>query len=67
MAGLRFGDQVLQINGANMAGYSSDKAMEVIKKATPQRIVMAVRDRYGFVMTFVLTVRLFSGLEQQGF
>nr|XP_044997130.1 syntenin-1-like [Jaculus jaculus] len=31
LLGLRFGDQVLQINGDNCAGWSSDKARKVLK------------------------------------
>lgn len=45
LAGLRFGDQVLQINGENCAAWDTDKAHKVLKKAAPERIVMAVRDR----------------------
>ena len=46
MGGLRFGDQILQINGENVAGYSKDKAMGVLKKASPGSITLAIRDRY---------------------
>jgi len=45
LGGLRFGDQVLQINGESLAGFSSDKVHEVLKKAPVNNIVMAVRDR----------------------
>jgi syntenin-1 len=45
MAGLRFGDQILTINGDIIAGYSSDKASKVIKKAPGDKITLAVRDR----------------------
>ncbi|XP_011670371.1 syntenin-1 isoform X2 [Strongylocentrotus purpuratus] len=45
MGGLRFGDQILQINGENVAGYSKDKAMGVLKKASPGSITLAIRDR----------------------
>ena len=45
MAGIRFGDQILTINGEVVAGYSSDKASKVIKKAPADRITLAVRDR----------------------
>lgn len=45
MSGLRFGDQILQINGQNVAGWSKSKAMDVIKKSDPKRITFAVRDR----------------------
>lgn len=45
LAGLRFGDQILQINGQNVAGWTTDKAHEFLKKANPDRIVFAIRDR----------------------
>ncbi|KFV49461.1 syntenin-1 [Gavia stellata] len=45
LAGLRFGDQVLQINGENCAGWSSDKAHKVLKQASGERISMIIRDR----------------------
>ncbi|XP_074843262.1 syntenin-1 isoform X2 [Carettochelys insculpta] len=45
LAGLRFGDQVLQINGENCAGWSSDKSHKVLKQASGERILMIIRDR----------------------
>ena len=45
-AGLRFGDQILSINGEAVAGYSDDKVNKIVKKAPSDRIVLAVRDRY---------------------
>lgn len=45
MGGLRFGDQILQINGENVAGWSKDKCMKVLKKASSDKIVFAIRDR----------------------
>lgn len=45
LAGLRFGDQILQINGQNVAGWNTDKAHEFLKKANPNRITFAIRDR----------------------
>jgi syntenin-1 len=48
LGGLRFGDQILQIDGETIAGYEMDKVMKIIKKASPQRIVFAVRDRWVF-------------------
>ncbi|XP_008316526.1 syntenin-2 [Cynoglossus semilaevis] len=45
LAGLRFGDQVLQINGQNCAGWSSDKAHKALKAAAETRIELVVRDR----------------------
>ena len=45
LAGLRFGDQILQINHQTVAGWSADKTLDFIKKADGSRIVLAVRDR----------------------
>ncbi|XP_045158657.2 syntenin-1-like [Mercenaria mercenaria] len=45
LAGLRFGDQILQINGQNVAGWDTDKAHKVLKQAGGERISFAVRDR----------------------
>ncbi|CDQ72862.1 unnamed protein product [Oncorhynchus mykiss] len=45
LGGLRFGDQVLQINGQNCAGWSLDKAHKVLKAAAETRIELIVRDR----------------------
>ncbi|XP_016098782.1 syntenin-1-like [Sinocyclocheilus grahami] len=45
LGGLRFGDQFLQINGQNVAGWSSDKAHKALKAAAEQRIDLIVRDR----------------------
>lgn len=56
LAGLRFGDQILQINGQTVAGWDNDKAHNFLKKADGQRIEMAVRDRYNFFFFLVLTL-----------
>jgi len=45
MGGVRFGDQILQIDNETLAGYSTDKVMNILKKSNPQRIEFAVRDR----------------------
>lgn len=45
LVGLRFGDQILQIDGQNCCGWDADKAHKALKKASAERIVMAVRDR----------------------
>lgn len=45
LAGLRFGDQVLQINGQNCAGWTVDKAHKALKAAAETRIELVVRDR----------------------
>nr|XP_051701129.1 syntenin-2 isoform X1 [Oryctolagus cuniculus] len=45
LVGLRFGDQILQINGQDCSGWSTDKVHRVLKKALAEKIVMVVRDR----------------------
>lgn len=45
LVGLRFGDQILQINDQTCAGWSTDKAHKALKKAGQDRISMIVRDR----------------------
>lgn len=45
LVGLRFGDQVLQINGENVAGWDTDKAMKKLKQIDGKSIEFAVRDR----------------------
>ena len=44
-AGLRFGDQIIQINGETIAGWSKKKTIEFLKKADPAHIKFAVRDQ----------------------
>ncbi|KAH0501200.1 Syntenin-2 [Microtus ochrogaster] len=45
LVGLRFGDQILQIDGCDCAGWSTHKAHKALKKASAEKIVMIVRDR----------------------
>ncbi|KAM3923600.1 syntenin-2 [Leptodactylus fuscus] len=45
LVGLRFGDQILQIDNLDCAGWSSDKSHKALKKAGQDRISMIVRDR----------------------
>ena len=45
LAGLRFGDQILQINDVTVAGFSMDKVHDIFKKANVNGIRLAVRDR----------------------
>merc|ERR1712243_401559 len=45
LGGLRFGDQILQVDGTSLAGFSSDKVHDLLRKASVNNIVMAVRDR----------------------
>lgn len=44
-AGLRFGDQILQVNGTIVAGYSIEQLHTLLRKAPANGIRMAVRDR----------------------
>ncbi|XP_028823458.1 syntenin-1 isoform X2 [Denticeps clupeoides] len=60
LAGLRFGDQLLQVNGDSCAGWSSDRAHKALKSASPERITLAVRDR-----PFERTVTLHKDLNGQ--
>lgn len=45
LAGIRFGDQILQIDGTTVAGLSMDKVHEMLKKCPVNGISIAVRDR----------------------
>ena len=45
LAGLRFGDQLLQVNETFVAGMSHEKLHNFIKKLPGDRITLAVRDR----------------------
>lgn len=45
LVGLRFGDQILQIDGRDCAGWSTEKAHRALKKASLDKIVMVIRDR----------------------
>ncbi|XP_063611287.1 syntenin-1-like [Penaeus indicus] len=45
LAGLRFGDQILQINSENVAGYSMEKVHDMLKKSPTNGISLAIRDR----------------------
>ncbi|KAJ8917589.1 hypothetical protein NQ315_000072 [Exocentrus adspersus] len=45
LAGLRFGDQILQINDVNVAGFSMDKVHSMFKKSPVNGIRVVVRDR----------------------
>lgn len=44
-AGLRFGDQVLQINGEQVAGYSMEKVHALLKRSPVNGISVVIRDR----------------------
>lgn len=45
LAGLRFGDQILQIYDVNVAGFSMDKVHNMFKKSPVNGIKVVVRDR----------------------
>ena len=45
LAGLKFGDQIIQIDGKNFAGYLMRTVMKIIKESP--KIVLTVRNRYG--------------------
>nr|KAF6267319.1 syndecan binding protein 2 [Myotis myotis] len=45
LVGLRFGDQILQMDGRDCAGWSTDRAHRAVKRASAEKIVMVVRDR----------------------
>lgn len=45
MAGLRFGDQLLQINGTTVAGFSVDDVHKLLKKSSHNNISVVIRDR----------------------
>ncbi|XP_075969448.1 syntenin-1-like [Anticarsia gemmatalis] len=45
LAGLRFGDQILEINNVALAGMTMDQCHALLKKASNNGITMAVRDR----------------------
>lgn len=45
LVGIRFGDQIVQINGENCAGMSTDKALNKLKKSDPLKCELVIRDR----------------------
>eukprot|EP00051_Salpingoeca_urceolata_P010460 m.127890 g.127890 ORF g.127890 m.127890 type:complete len:321 (-) comp16719_c2_seq1:252-1214(-) len=46
LGGIRFGDQILQIDGQNVAGWTGDQALKFLRgQCDPQRIEFAIRDR----------------------
>lgn len=45
MAGLRFGDQILQINGENVASFSVMDVHKLLKKSSHNNISVVIRDR----------------------
>ncbi|XP_070505043.1 syntenin-1-like [Chironomus tepperi] len=45
LVGLRFGDQILQINGTTVAGYSVDDVHKLLRKSNSNNISLVIRDR----------------------
>jgi len=45
LGGLRFGDQILEINGQAVAGWTQKQTLKVLREADPKRVQFAVRDR----------------------
>lgn len=45
LAGLRFGDQILQVNGTTVAGFSVDDVHKLLKKSAHNNISVVLRDR----------------------
>lgn len=50
LAGLRFGDQILQISGTTVAGFSKDQVHALFRKSPVNGISVVVRDRFVFVI-----------------
>jgi membrane-associated protease RseP (regulator of RpoE activity) len=53
LAGLRFGDQILQINGTIVAGFSMDQVHSLIHKSPVNGISVVVRDRFVLLNIFI--------------
>lgn len=45
LAGLRFGDQILEVNGNAVAGYTMDQVHDMFRKSPVNGISVVVRDR----------------------
>lgn len=45
LAGVKFGDQILQINGQDVAGMEMDEGHKLLKKCDQNGIKVVVRDR----------------------
>lgn len=53
MAGMRFGDQILRINGESVAAWKQEKVLKVLRNADPSGVEIVVRDRpYARTLTF---------------
>lgn len=56
LAGLRFGDQILEINNVALAGMSMDQCHGLLKKSPANGISMAVRDRYDYLRNLIFFI-----------
>jgi syntenin-1 len=54
LAGIRFGDQILQINGTTVAGFSVDEVHTLFRKSPVNGISVVVRDRFVFIAYFYI-------------
>lgn len=45
LGGVRFGDQILQIDGQDVAGWTAKKAMTALRNGSPSGVTLAIRDR----------------------
>ena len=45
LGGLRFGDQIVEINNTAVAGWTAKKTLKFLRDAEPTRVQVAVRDR----------------------
>ena len=45
LAGLRFGDQILDINGESVAGFSMDQVHKILRNSSVNGIKVVIRDR----------------------
>jgi syntenin-1 len=45
LGGVRFGDQILQVNGTVVAGFTMDQVHKLFKKANVNGISVIIRDR----------------------
>ena len=54
LAGLRFGDQILQVNGTSVAGFSMDEVHSLFRKGPVNGISVVVRDRFVFADCFYM-------------
>jgi C-terminal processing protease CtpA/Prc len=53
LAGMSFGDQILQINGAAVAGIAMDEVNALFHKSPDHGNSVVVRDRFVFVVYFL--------------